>query len=290
MSETRKLEVVLAEALGFCFGVRDAIALVRERARRGPVTVLGPIVHNPLVVSALEREDVKFVKRLDEVVPGSELVLTPHGVADSVHEKARERAGHVADATCPLVRRVHDAVTELRAEGRHVVLLGRRDHVEVQGLVQSFPEGAVTVILSEDEVPLLAGKGRLGIVAQTTQPLERVRALVAAIEKTGADLVFVDTVCYPTKVRQEAVKKLACTCEAVVIVGGRTSNNTRELADTVRAHGARALWVERASELDPSWFSGLRRVGVTAGTSTPDEAVADVVAALEGLVLPALAG
>jgi len=289
------LEVVLAESLGFCFGVRDAIALVRARAKETgePVTVLGPIVHNPAVVAGLEREAIRFVERLEQVSPGSELVLTPHGVADSVHEAARARVGEerLADATCPLVRRVHVAARSLMEQGRHVVLIGRKDHVEVKGLTGSFPPGAVTVVLDERDLALLDREERLGVVAQTTQPVERVDALVAALRarRPDADIVFVDTVCYPTKIRQEAVKKLARVCEAVVIVGGKTSNNTRELAEQVRAQGSRALWVESASELDPAWFAGMKRVGVTAGTSTPDDSIAAVVAALEAMVAPALA-
>jgi 4-hydroxy-3-methylbut-2-enyl diphosphate reductase len=234
---SRKLEVVLADSLGFCFGVRDAIALVRERARASgaSVTVLGPIVHNPAVVSELEREHVRFVSKLEDVAPGSELVLTPHGVADSVRQEARERMGEerLADATCPLVHRVHNAARALRGDGRHVVLIGRRDHVEVKGLVESFPAGAVTVVLDEADLEAnlsrLSSFVRLGVVAQTTQPLARVEALTAALRarRPGADIVLVDTVCYPTKIRQEAVVRLARSCEAVVIVGGRSSNNTR---------------------------------------------------------------
>lgn len=289
-----KLEVVLADSLGFCFGVRDAIALVRERARRSgaPVTVLGPIVHNPAVVAELERERIRFAAQLSDVKPGTELVLTPHGVADPVRHAAEEKVGseRLADATCPLVRRVHVAAKSLLDQGRHVVVIGRRDHVEVKGLIGSFPPGATTVVLGDEDLALLEGKPRLGVVAQTTQPLDRVKALVAAIEARfpAADVVFVDTVCYPTKIRQEAVKKLARSCEAVVIVGGKTSNNTRELADTVRAHGSQAFWVEHASELDPRWFAGMRKVGVTAGTSTPDDSIAAVVTTLERMVVPAL--
>ncbi|HZU97971.1 MAG TPA: 4-hydroxy-3-methylbut-2-enyl diphosphate reductase [Planctomycetota bacterium] len=282
-------EVVLAESLGFCFGVRDALALVRARAREKgePVTVLGPIVHNPAVVAALEAEGIRFASGLEDVRPGSELVLTPHGVADPVRREAASRVGadRLADATCPLVHRVHVAARSLHEQGRHVVVVGRRDHVEVKGLVGSFPQGALTVVLEEDELATLEGKRRIGVVAQTTQPVERVRALVGALRSRlpSADVVFVDTVCYPTKLRQEAAQNLAKTCDAVVIVGGKTSNNTRELAETVRAFGARPFWVEDARELEPGWFSGARRVGVTAGTSTPDDSVAAVVRALEAM-------
>lgn len=291
----RRLEVVLADSLGFCFGVRDAIDLVRARARASgaPVTVLGPIVHNPAVVRELERERIRFVSQLADVAPGAELVLTPHGVADSVHEAARAHVGaeRLADATCPLVRRVHVAARSLVDQGRHVVVVGRKDHIEVKGLTSSFPADRTTVVLDELDLPLLDGVARMGIVCQTTQPLERVQALVAALRtrRPDADIVFVDTVCYPTKIRQDAVKKLARSCEAVVIVGGRTSNNTRELAETVRAHGCQAFWVEHERELDPRWFAGMRRVGVTAGTSTPDDSIAAVVEALEVMIVPALA-
>jgi 4-hydroxy-3-methylbut-2-enyl diphosphate reductase len=277
------VDVLLADSLGFCFGVRDALELVRARALRGSVYVLGPIVHNARVVSSLERQ-ATTVRSLDQVPPGAELVLTPHGVADSVREAARAKAGdRLADATCPLVRRVHDAARALLAEGRHVVVIGRRDHVEVRGLVESLPASDATVIQEERELDALAGFPRLGVVSQTTQPLARVEGLVAVIRARfpASDVAFVDTVCLPTKTRQEAVKRLAGQVEGVVVVGGKTSNNTRELAQTALAMGCRAWWVETASELEASWFRGLRRIGVAAGTSTPDESIAEVVLALE---------
>jgi 4-hydroxy-3-methylbut-2-enyl diphosphate reductase len=190
------------------------------------------------------------------------------------------------------VRRAHDAAKKLHAEGRHVVVVGRRDHIEVLGLVGSLPRGETTVLLDErDENGLngLEGRVRIGVVAQTTQPLARVSALVEEIRRRfpSADVKFVDTVCYPTKTRQDAVLRLARELKAVVVIGGKNSNNVRELADAAAAQGARTWWVESDADLDPAWFRGLTRIGVTAGTSTPDESIARIVHALETMDVPA---
>lgn len=272
------MNIHLARSYGMCFGVRDALRATRAVAAGGPVTVLGQLVHNPVVSAQLAGMGVRE-GRLEEVgrVATKRVVITAHGAADG-HRRAWGAAGHeVTDTTCPLVRKAHGALARLVAAGYFPVVIGKRDHVEVRGLTGDFP-GAV-VVEGPDDVGAVPDGCALGVVSQTTQPLERVERLVEMIrrERPGVEVRWVDTVCQPTKDRQQALDELCRVSDVVVVVGGRNSNNTRELAARVGALGARARHVEGPEDLDPRWFEGVTDVGVTAGTSTLDETVEAVV-------------
>jgi 4-hydroxy-3-methylbut-2-enyl diphosphate reductase len=210
------------------------------------------------------------------------VLITAHGAADRVKQQLRQRGLQVHDGGCPLVKRVHLALERLVAEGRHPVIIGQHDHVEVRGLTGDL--AAYSVVLDEPDIEQLAGHPRLGIVAQTTQPLERVEALVAAIRRRfpEANLRYVDTVCQPTKDRQDAMGRLVEEAEVIVVVGGPDSNNSRKLTEYARRRGRTAYQVASFRELRPEWFTGVQVVGLTAGTSTPDEVIAEVRAWLEG--------
>ena len=269
------MRIIRAEHLGWCFGVRDAVTLVVREARRAPVTVVGELVHNPAVNAALQARGVQVARQLDEIQTAT-AIITAHGCSETMLEQVRQRAPRVVEATCPLVRVTHRAVRELVAAGYYPVIVGQRDHVEVRGLTGDLAE--CDVVLTPDDVRLLPPRWRYGVVAQTTQPIDRVRMLVALIAGRfpDAEVRWVDTVCQPTKLRQHAAVELAQQCDAVVVIGGRHSNNTRELAETCAQFCRRVYRVEAASELDPNWLSGCACVGITAGTSTPDEAIAAV--------------
>jgi 4-hydroxy-3-methylbut-2-enyl diphosphate reductase len=274
------MEVKTAEHMGMCFGVRDAIDLALRLTRQGPLTILGDLVHNPDVVARMDAAGASRAHDPDEVQTRA-VLLTAHGTSDAVKLRLREQGLQVHDAACPLVKRVHLALEKLVAEGRHPVVVGQADHVEVRGLTGDLAEH--TVILCEKDVEKLAGRPRLGVVAQTTQPLGRVEALVEAIRRRfpEADVRFIDTVCQPTKDRQEAMRRLVEESEVVVVVGGPDSNNSRKLTEFARSRGRTAYQVARASELRREWFEGVGVVGLTAGTSTPDDVIAEVRAWLE---------
>jgi len=266
------MRILRAAHLGWCFGVRDAVALVANEARYGRVAVLGELVHNDTVNAALRAQGVQLIHNLDEVRADT-VVITAHGLSDTALARIRERVPRVLDATCPLVRRAHRALRELVADGFHPVVIGKREHVEVRGLTDDFVE--FDVVLSEEDVRMLPPRWRYGIVAQTTQPVERVERLVAAIRQRffESEVRFVDTVCQATKQRQAVAIALAQQCDAVVVIGSRHSNNTRELAETCARFCRRVFRVENAEELEPSWFANAETVGITAGTSTPDEVI-----------------
>jgi 4-hydroxy-3-methylbut-2-enyl diphosphate reductase len=280
------MQVRMAEHLGMCFGVRDAIELALDLTRQGPLTILGDLVHNPDVVARMDAAGaVRVQDRRDVRTPA--VLLTAHGTADRVKLDLREQGLEVHDATCPLVARVHLALARLVAEGRHPVVIGQPRHVEVRGLVGDLDD--YTVVHDAADLAQLDARlerdptARLGVVSQTTQPLERVEELVAALRARfpRADVRFIDTVCQPTKDRQQALRALAAECDAVVVVGGPDSNNSRKLAELARSLGRTAYLVAGPSELRREWFAGCNVVGLTAGTSTPDPVIDEVRAWLE---------
>jgi 4-hydroxy-3-methylbut-2-en-1-yl diphosphate reductase len=266
------MKIIRAEHLGMCFGVRDAIALAREHADAAPLTILGDLVHNATVLSDLRARGILIAPNLTDVTT-ERVMVTAHGASARALAKTRTLGLQVVEATCPLVHVAHRAVRALVRDGYHPVIVGRRDHVEVRGMTEDLD--AFDVVLDDEDVRELDEHPRIGVAAQTTQPLERVRHLVDAIRRQfpRSDVRFIDTVCKPTKQRQQAAVDLARQCDVVVVVGGADSNNTRELVATCREHCARVHHVEGERDLRPEWFDGANVVGLTAGTSTPDEVV-----------------
>ena len=266
------MKILRATHLGMCFGVRDAIALALSRSKTQPVTVLGDLVHNESVLKALRDQGVKIEHQVARVAT-TDVMITAHGTSERTLHQLRERGLNVLEATCPLVHVAHRAVTQLVRKGWHPVIIGRRDHVEVRGITDDL--AAFDVVLSEDDVQVLDEKPRFGIAAQTTQPIGKVRRLVALIRERfpRSEVRFIDTVCQPTKQRQTAAIELARQCDTVVVIGGARSNNTHELVATCGQFCARVHHVQSAADLHSIWFNEHDTVGITAGTSTPDETI-----------------
>jgi 4-hydroxy-3-methylbut-2-en-1-yl diphosphate reductase len=266
------MHIIRAAHLGMCFGVRDAIALALEHADAGPLTILGELVHNPTVLSALEAKGIAVAQDVAHVQTAT-VMVTAHGTSERTLARTRTLGLTVVEATCPLVHVAHRAVTALARQGYHVVIVGQRDHVEVRGLTGDLDR--FDVVLDEADVFALEEHPRLGVAAQTTQAVERVRHLVDLIRRRfpRSDVRFVDTVCKPTKERQSAAIELARRADVVIVVGGRSSNNTRELVKTCGRYCARVYHVQTEADIRPEWFDGASLVGLTAGTSTPDEVI-----------------
>jgi 4-hydroxy-3-methylbut-2-en-1-yl diphosphate reductase len=268
----------LAQHHGMCFGVRDALRATHDAAKREPVTILGQLVHNPVVEAHLKTLGVLAGQlEAQDSATTQRVVITAHGAAD-VQRQAWQKAGHtVTDTTCPLVRKAHQALAILVQEGYHPIVIGQRQHVEVRGLIGDFPEASV--VLDEVDVLQIPASTRLGVISQTTQPLDRVLEIVAAIkhQHPRAEVRFVDTVCHPTKQRQTALEELCQRCPVVIVIGGRNSNNTRQLTEKATRLGARAHQIETPDDLREEWFTGITEVGITAGTSTLDETVTAVM-------------
>ena len=266
------MKIIRAESLGMCFGVRDAIALALEQADAGPLTILGDLVHNTTVAAALEARGIAVAHAAAEVQTQT-VMVTAHGASDRALANVRALGLHVVEATCPLVHAAHRAVAALVRDGYHPIIIGQRAHVEVLGLTEDLD--GFDVVLDEEDVLALDEHPRMGIAAQTTQPLEKVQHLVALIRRRfpRADVRFIDTVCQPTKQRQGAALELARQCDVVIVIGGANSNNTRELVNTCRHECSRVHHVQTDLDLRPEWFREAQTVGITAGTSTPDEVI-----------------
>ena len=267
------MKIIRAEHLGMCFGVKDAVALALETANREPLTILGDLVHNETVLSELREKGVRVAQKPGDITTQT-VMVTAHGAAERAKNEARGRGFNVVEATCPLVHAAHHAVVRLVSDGFHPVIIGKRDHVEVRGLTGDLSE--FDVVLNEEDVLELVERPGFGLVAQTTQPIDRVRQLVGLMRNRfpKSEIRFVDTVCQPTKQRQNAAVELAQKCDVVIVIGGAHSNNTHELVRTCSRHCGRVHHVQTAADLREEWFRAEDIVGLTAGTSTPDSTIA----------------
>ncbi len=269
------MKILRAEHLGMCFGVRDAIALARATAQHASLTILGDLVHNETVLGDLRARGIHIQNDAREVATQT-VMITAHGASARRMNAVRDRGLNVLEATCPLVRVAHQAVAKLVHEGFHPIIIGKRDHVEVRGLTEDLAE--FDVVLDEADMAQLQERTLLGIAAQTTQPIERVRHLVGLIRARfpNSEVRFVDTVCQPTKQRQHAAVELAQQCDIVIVIGGARSNNTHELIQTCHRYCARVHHVQTDADLRADWFAGAQAAGLTAGTSTPDHVIDEV--------------
>ena len=275
--------------MGMCFGVRDAIALALDTAQREPLTILGDLVHNEAVLAELRSRGISFQNDAQAVATPT-VMITAHGASERRQQSVRERGLRVLEATCPLVHVAHRAVAKLVTEGFHPVIIGQRNHVEVRGLTEDLME--FDVVLNEEEVRQLRERPRFGVAAQTTQPIERVRGLLQSLRETfpRSEVRFMDTVCQPTKQRQTAAMELAQQCSVVVVIGGAHSNNTHELVKTCGRFCARTHHIQTAEDLRGEWFFANDVIGITAGTSTPDQMIQQVETCLQQLHVHQAAG
>jgi 4-hydroxy-3-methylbut-2-en-1-yl diphosphate reductase len=266
------MRILRAAHLGMCFGVRDAIALALDHADAGPLTILGDLVHNPTVLRALDAKGIAVAKDVAHITTPT-VMVSAHGASQRTLARTRGLGLRVVEATCPLVDVAHRAVAALARDGYHVVIIGQRDHVEVRGLTGDLDR--FDVVLDDDDVVAMEEHPRLGVAAQTTQPIQKVRHVVDLIRRQfpQSEVQFIDTVCKPTKERQSAAVEVAREADVVIVVGGRSSNNTRELVKTCGRYCDRVHHVQTDADIRPEWFDAVNVVGLTAGTSTPDDVI-----------------
>jgi 4-hydroxy-3-methylbut-2-enyl diphosphate reductase len=269
------MKIIRAEYLGMCFGVKDAIALALETSRREPLTILGDLVHNETVLAELRARGIRFEQK-SATVETQAVMVTAHGASERALNETRQRGLKVLEATCPLVHVAHRSLKKLVGDGFHPVIIGKRDHVEVRGMTEDLDE--FDVALDEEELAKLQERPCFGVIAQTTQPVEKVRRLVQLLRERflKSEVRFIDTVCQPTKQRQSAAVELAQQCDVVIVIGGAQSNNTHELVKTCSQFCPRVHHVQTADDLREEWFREEDIVGITAGTSTPDKLINEV--------------
>ena len=267
-----------------CFGVRDGLRRVGEVDRPAQTTIYGQLVHNEVVLHQLQLQGFRQTHEQgrNDMPETTDVLITAHGVSDRRRQLLLAANKHLIDTTCPLVRRVHEAAQQLQQAGFHVLVLGQARHVEVQGIVEDLH--SYNVVESVDEIQTFP-HARLGIVCQTTLPPGLADELVRCIRQcnAAAEIIVCDTICDPTRRRQQALETLLTKVQAVVVVGGKTSNNTLQLVAYCTARDMPVLHVTSAKELDAMWLSPFSVIGLTAGTSTLDQTIAEVYQALVNL-------
>jgi 4-hydroxy-3-methylbut-2-enyl diphosphate reductase len=284
-SLSKALQIVLASDMGFCFGVRRAVAIMEEAAaKRGPIDSLGAVVHNPIVVEDLERQGIHHATGLDGL-QRSTVAITAHGVGPNIWEELANRGYEVVDTTCPIVTRAQKAARQLSEAGFTVVVFGKPDHPEVRGVMGYAGDRSLATTDWRDVVDSGPFPRRLGVIAQTTQNLHHfqdfVKHLLDAAAENLWEMRVVNTLCDATSTQQAAARLLAQEVEMAVVIGGKQSANTRHLAEVCQEAGLPTHHIESAAELESSWFRQGVKVGVTAGASTPDTSIYDVISWLE---------
>jgi (E)-4-hydroxy-3-methyl-but-2-enyl pyrophosphate reductase len=278
------MKVIRAENAGFCFGVRRAMKLAFEAAANSEKLIysLGPLIHNPQQVECLAQKGVQVVSDLDSLGPGDTLIIRSHGTGPVVLEEAKAKNLTIVDATCPFVVKAQRLAQRLAAEGYQVVILGEGDHPEVIGIM-GFAGNDARVVENATDVHNLPTKKRVGIVAQTTQSFDNFRDVVCALLEKSDELKVFNTICHATTRRQEAALDIARKVNLMIVIGGYNSANTSRLASLCVQSGVPTYHIETAGELEASWLEGMATVGVTAGASTPEWIIEDVIHRLEAL-------
>lgn len=274
------MEIVVAKKAGFCFGVRRAVEIAFKVAEssEAPAVTLGPIIHNPQVIERLRQSGISSA---DSAPPQkSTVIIRTHGIDRGFQEQLIEAGHTVVDATCPFVKKAQQYAKLLSEDGYQVIILGDSDHPEVKGIVSYAREDAV-VVSEDSDLPSL--RKRVGIVVQTTQSPEALQHLVSRIIGRVKELKVYNTICNSTALRLRETESIAREADVVLVVGGRNSANTGQLARRAAACGARTYHIETSSEIQRQWFEGVETVGVTAGASTPEWLIAQVREKLEAL-------
>jgi len=275
------VEIVLAKEMGFCWGVRRAISIMEKAAsERGQILSLGPIVHNPQVVAALAEKGVQVTTSIDGV-SGKAVAIAAHGVGPKVLEEAKAKGLEIIDTTCPIVTRSQRWAKKMAENGFTVIVYGDADHREVKGVL-SWAQGKGIALTEEDVHSLPQGLlSRVAIIPQTTQSPARFAAFMNRLLRERlaeiSELQVVNTLCNVTAGQQAAARELAQEVELMLVIGGHNSANSRHLAEVCHEVGVETHHIETAAELEEGWLTGRERVGITAGASTPDWAVDEVV-------------
>src|SRR5512147_1211407 len=263
------MEIFLADKAGFCFGVKRAINTAYEAAGKGRIFCFGPLIHNPQEVERLRRAGIETMEDFSTLQPGDSVVIRSHGVPPRVLAEARDKGLTIIDLTCPFVGKAQRDAEALNKEGYQVVVVGEKKHPEVQSILGYAGDDSL-VLETADDVDGADLRPRIGVVAQTTQSYSNFSEIVLKLLRLSKELKVFNTICSSTKERQDAARVLASQVDIMLVVGGRNSANTGRLVSVCRQAGKPTYHIEVADEIRPEWFSGVSKVGVTAGASTPD--------------------
>jgi 4-hydroxy-3-methylbut-2-enyl diphosphate reductase len=276
------MNVTVAKSAGFCFGVKRAVDLAYEEAKKSevPVYTYGPIIHNDEVVADLCKKGVHVIKDLDELssLPKGKVIIRSHGISRPEYENISESGFEVLDATCPFVSKIHRLVEKYSKEGYTTVIAGDPDHPEVQGILGwNFGENAYTVQSAKDieNLPFKAGE-KVCFVSQTTFNYKKFKELVEIITKKGYDISVLDTICNATEERQAEARTIACHSDVMIVVGDKNSSNTRKLYEISKKECENTYYIQTSKDLDYRQIQSINNVGITAGASTPNYIIEEV--------------
>lgn len=267
------MRVIVARGSGFCFGVKRALEIVEKalREEKGPFYTLGPLIHNPQVVERLSQKGLKVINNL-RGIKGGAFIIRSHGLPSATIELAKRRGLKIIDTTCPYVKRAQERAKDLEAKGYQLVIVGDRDHPEVESMASKKS----TVLQKPSQVAEIKSYPRIGVVAQTTQSLENFKEIVQRLRGKTKELKVYTTICNAVSRQQRSTKKLAREADLVFIIGGKNSANTKRLFQISKGF-TETHHIEKASEIDPGWLRNKEIVGISAGASTPKWLIAEVV-------------
>ncbi len=270
------MKIYVAKDAGYCFGVRDAVNLAYDTAdTHGEVYMLGTIVHNERVIDNLEKVGTKVVSSLEDVPENKPVLFRAHGTPPEIWKKAKEKKLNLIDATCPLVVDIHNEIKKLEDEGRRTIIIGDHGHDEVSAIAAQVEKPII--IANPDEAMNLRKMKKAGVVSQSTQMIENVQDIMNILMEKVFDLRFVNTICFPTRRNHSQIKDLADSCDTMIVIGSFTSANSKRLTQLSLEKNKNTYQVTSAGELNDSWFKNCEKVGISAGASTPDEIIKEVV-------------
>jgi 4-hydroxy-3-methylbut-2-enyl diphosphate reductase len=278
------MKINLAKSAGFCFGVKRALKIALDTVGKGKrVCMLGDIVHNEDVVREIERAGIKKIRTLGKG-KNKTLLIRAHGAPINTIKKALNCGYKIIDATCPMVKEVHKIAKDMEKKGYKIIVIGDKNHDEVHGIIGQL-KGRAIVIDNPEHIPLKIIKNlkKACVVVQSTQNLYNVLKIMNFLKPHLKELKFFNTICQPTRMKQEEIRKMPCENDVMIIIGSRTSANTRRLFEISKAINKRAFWIRSERDLHPEWFKGAKSVGITAGASTPEETTKGIIESIKYL-------
>ena len=270
------MKILVAKDAGYCFGVRDAVNLATKTGGEyDSVYMLGDIVHNERVVSDLEKSGSVVVNNLDEIPEDKPVLFRAHGTDPKVWKEAQKKKLNIIDATCPLVTEIHEEIKILESENRKTIIIGDHGHDEVMGIAAQVKKPIV--ISNIDEAKKIGRLRKAGVVSQSTQMIENVQEIVSILMEKVYDLRFVNTICYPTRKNHTQIKELANISDVMVIIGSFTSANSKRLTELAKQRNENSYQVVDENDIKEEWFKGVDTVGISAGASTPDNIISNLI-------------
>ncbi len=279
------IRINVAKSAGFCFGVKRALTIALDTAKKSSdVVMLGDVVHNEDVVREVLGSGIKKIKSLSKSSDKT-LLIRAHGAASNTYRKAKSRGFAIVDATCPMVTEIHEIAKKCEANGYQVIVIGDKKHDEVLGIVGQLKKKALVIdgIKTIDPAQLKKYK-KAAVVVQSTQNLQKTQKIVDKLSKHIKDLIFHNTICRPTQTKQEEIQKMPLKNDLMVIIGSKTSANTKRLYELSKSLNKKTFWIQSQQNLKLSWFKSVKSVGITAGASTPDKTTKSVVSQIKKLI------